>query len=107
MGIGKLGGFLHLGVGRLRAPVADVVADRAFEKVGLLRDVSEVMAQGRLGDMRNVLSVDQDAAFRRIVEARQKRNDGRLAGTGRPHKRGGLSAFRHRLTPFRISSPLP
>ena len=41
VGLGDPCGLLDLGVGRVGAAVADVVADRAFEQIGLLRDIGD------------------------------------------------------------------
>jgi hypothetical protein len=61
--IGQPGGFLDLGIGRFGPAIADVVADRAFEQVGLLRDIGQLLAQRLLGDVGYVLAVDQDIAL--------------------------------------------
>ena len=95
MRIGEPRGLVDLFVGRLRPAVADVVADRTFEQVGLLRDVSQPVAQRQLRDVGDVLPVDQDLADGRIVEARNEADDGRFAGAGRADQRRGLAAFGH------------
>ena len=69
VGVGKLRRGLDFLVGRLRAAVADIVADRAFEQVRLLRDIGDGVAQRLLRHMGNVLAVDEYAALVRIVES--------------------------------------
>src|SRR5262249_59785581 len=62
VGMGELGRRYDLGVGRLRPAVADVVADRAVQQRGVLRDHGHLRAQALLRDRGDVLVVDQDAA---------------------------------------------
>ena len=45
MRIGKPRRLLDLGIGRFRPAIADIVADRALEQIGLLRDIGELLAQ--------------------------------------------------------------
>ncbi len=69
MRIGEPCRFLDLRVGRFRAAVADIVADRAFEEVRLLRNIGEAVAQRLFGDVGDVLPVDQDFAAGRVVRS--------------------------------------
>src|SRR5262249_29700396 len=82
VGMGELGRRHDLGVGRLRAAVADVVADRAVQQRGVLRDHGDLRAQALLRDRGDVLAVDQDAATFEIEEAQQQIDHRRLAGAG-------------------------
>ena len=66
----------------LGAAVADVVAQTAVQERGVLRDHRDAGAQALLGDARDVLAVDQDAARLGPVEAEQQVHQCRLAGAG-------------------------
>src|SRR5262249_12844015 len=84
VGMGELRGAHDLGLGRLRAAVADVVADRAVQKRCVLGDHGDLRAQALLGDRRDVLPVDQPAAGVEVEEAQQQVDERRLAGAGAP-----------------------
>ena len=56
--------LLDLGIGRLPAAVADVVADGVVEQHGVLRNHADGGAQRLLRHVADVLAVDQDAARR-------------------------------------------
>ena len=56
------GGFANLVVGRVRPAVTDVVQHRAVEQRNVLRHDADGLAQAVLGDARDILAVDQDAA---------------------------------------------
>ncbi len=71
-----------LRLGRLRAAVADVVADRAVQQRGVLRHHRDLRAQALLRHGGDVLAVDQDAAALEVEEAQQQIDERRLAGTG-------------------------
>ena len=71
---------LDLRVGRARASVADVVADRTVQQRGVLRHHRDLRAQALLRDVRDVLPVDQDASALEIEEAQQQVDQRRLAG---------------------------
>ncbi len=77
-------GFLHLGVARLPAAVANVVADGIVEQHGVLRHHADGLAQRLLRHLRDILVIDQDAAAGQIIEAEQQPRDRRLAGAGGP-----------------------
>ena len=70
---------LDLGIGRVGPAVADVVAGRAVEHRGLLRDHRDLAAQALLGDLADVLAADDDAPRLDIVEPQQQRDERRLA----------------------------
>ena len=74
--------LLDLGVARLPAAVADVVADGVVEQHGVLRHHADRRAQRFLRDVADVLAVDGDAPAADLVEAEQQARDGRLAGAG-------------------------
>src|SRR5262249_53509630 len=97
VGMSELGRRHDLGVGRLRPAVADVVADRAVQQRGVLRDHGDLRAQALLRDRGDVLAVDQDTAAFEVEEAQQQIYHRRLAGAGtadqadlfaRPHGQG-------------------
>ncbi len=82
--------LLDLGVGRIPAAVADIVADGVVEQHGVLRHHADGGAQRRLRDVADILAVDQDAAAGDIVEAEQQPRDRRLAGAGRADDGDGV-----------------
>ena len=67
-----LGRLAHLGLARLGPAVADVVPDRPMQQRRVLRHHRDAAAQALLGDVRDVLAVDQDAAALELVEAQQQ-----------------------------------
>ena len=69
----------HVGVVRVGPAVEDVVAHRAVQQRGVLRDHADLRAQAVLRAVRDVLAVDQDAAAFDVVEAQQQVDDRRLA----------------------------
>ena len=83
-------------VARLRPAVADVVADRAVQERGVLRHHRDLGAQALLGDLGDVLAVDQDAAAFEVVEAQQQIDEGRFAGARRPDQADPLARARWR-----------
>jgi hypothetical protein len=70
----------HVGVAGVRAAVEDVVAHRAVQQRGVLRDHADLRAQAVLRDAGDVLAVDQDAALLQVVEAQQQVDQRALAG---------------------------
>ena len=62
-------GLLDLGVARVPAAVADIVADGVVEQHGVLRHHSDRRAERALRDIADVLAVDQDASAGHFVEA--------------------------------------
>ena len=71
----------HVGVGGVGAAVQDVVAHRAVQQRGVLRDHADRRAQTVLRDAGDVLAVDQDAARLQVVKAQQQVDDRALART--------------------------
>ena len=69
---------LDLGIARVGAPVGDVVADRAREQEALLGHVAELAAVGGQVIVAKVGAVDEDGSCRRVVEAGEQLDDGRL-----------------------------
>ena len=77
--LGRLHDVLVAGVG---PGEGDVVAQRAVEEEGFLGDDAELAAQRADGDVAQVVTVDQHAAGRRVVEPRHQLGDGGLPGPG-------------------------
>src|SRR5207245_5416191 len=75
---------LDLSLRRPVPPAADVVANGVVEQDRVLRDDADSRTEAPLADFRDVLSVDQDAARRRVVEAIEQASDGRFAGARWP-----------------------
>jgi hypothetical protein len=73
------------------APEGDVVADRAAEQERLLGDDAHLRAQRARSGVPEVDAVDDDAARRRVVEARDELGERRLARAGRADERDGLA----------------
>jgi hypothetical protein len=71
------------------AAEGDVLADRAGEQEAFLRNDPELAAQRRLRHVAQVVPVDSDPPFARVVEARQQLGDRRLARTRVPDERDG------------------
>ena len=81
VGLGTLGGALHLGVAGVGPAVGDVVAHRAVQQRGVLRDHADGTAQALLRHAGDVLAVDQHPAALDVVQAQQQIDHGALAGT--------------------------
>ena len=86
--------LLDLGVARVPAAVADVVADGVVEQHGVLRHHADRGAQRALRHVADILPVDGDAPAGQVVEAEQQPRDRRLAGAGRADDRD-RAAGRH------------
>ena len=77
----------------LRLAEGDVLADGAAEQGGLLQHDADLRAQRIERHIAQVVPVDGDAAFGRIVEARQQVDDGGLAGAGGAEQRNRLAGL--------------
>src|SRR5690606_39115213 len=82
---------LHLGLARARAAVADVGGDGAVQERSILRHHADRRAQAFLRDLRDVLTVDGDAALLHVVESQQQIDQRRLARARAPHQSDALS----------------
>jgi len=80
-------GLADFFIGRIEAPVADVLADRAAEEQGFLRDDRNRSAQLPQPDCGKVGPVQQNPPGLRNVETRHKVNHGRLPCARRPDER--------------------
>ncbi|MPL60848.1 hypothetical protein SDC9_06410 [bioreactor metagenome] len=87
VGLGRLRGGDHLGLGRVGAAVEDVLARRAVEHRGLLRDHADLPAQGFLRHRAQVVAVDAHRALLGVVKPQQQRDEGRF-----PRPRGADDA---------------
>src|SRR5207245_1657796 len=85
------GGAAHFPLARLRPAVADIVADRAVQQRGVLRDHRDLGAQALLRHRRNVLPVDEDPAPFEVVKAQQQVDEGRFAGARGPDQADTLA----------------
>ena len=95
MRLGPARGFLDFRIGRIGAPVTDILADGAIEEVGLLRDIGKLLSQRGLFHRHDVGFIDQDTALVHIVKARQQIDERRFARARRPDKGRHLSGFSH------------
>jgi hypothetical protein len=75
----------------LHPAVGDVVIQAVVEQHRVLRHDADVLAQAGLGDLADVLAVDEDAAGSDIEEAEQQARQGRFAGAAGAHH-GQLAA---------------
>jgi hypothetical protein len=80
--VGRAGRREDLLVGRLQAPVADVVEDARAEQQRLLQDDAELLAHRRDGEVAQVVPVERDAPVLGVVEARQQVEQRALARAG-------------------------
>ena len=87
----RLDAFLIRGV---QAAVADVLHDRACEKLDVLEDDAQGATQVRLADLVDVDAVVSDLAVGDVVEAVDQVRDRRLAGARRAHESDLLSGLR-------------
>ena len=83
VGFGGLGGRTDVGVGRVEAPVGDVVPDGAVEEIGLLADVADGLSERAAIDGGDVLAVNPDRSRVGIVEPQQELENGRFPRPGR------------------------
>ena len=101
------GGRLHVGVGRVRPAVGDVLTDGAAEQGGLLQHDADLPPQRLQRDAADVGAVDGDAAGGDVIEARDQVDDRALAGPGRAddgQRLGGSGAEAH-LAQHRRADP--
>ena len=103
VGADGAGGCLDLGIGRLRAAVGDVAADRAGEQERLLRHVAEPAAEVVEAERAQVVTVDGHRARVRVVEAGKQLEHGRLPGAGLADEGHRLVGATRRSSP-RIAS---
>ena len=95
MGMGGLGRGDDLAFARGGTAERDVVADSAGEQEDVLAHIGDRLAQRAAGDFRDILSVDQDRARLRLVEALDQAHDRGFAGARGADEGGGLGGLRH------------
>src|ERR1700744_5778211 len=81
---GRKRSFPDLRVGRFRTPIADVLRQRAIEKRSVLRHDRDRLSEALLRRSRDVVSVDQYAPARQIVESLQQRKKSGLPSSRWP-----------------------
>jgi len=89
-GLGRRDDFFFRGV---ELAVTDVVQDRAGEDEAVLQHNAHLAAQRLQLYARDIVSVNQNAAVRDIIEARDQVDDGRLAGTRRADQRDAFACL--------------
>ena len=82
MHLGQLRGGLDLLLAGAGPAIADVVANGVIEQHGVLGHDTDRRAQAVLGDVTDVLAVNQDAAVGNVVEPEQQPVDGRFSRPG-------------------------
>ena len=76
-------------------PVGNVVVKGIVEQHGILGDDANRLAEGMLGHVEKILTIDQDASALRIIKAQQQPADRGFAGTRGPDDRcGGAGGYR-------------
>ncbi|KAG1530353.1 hypothetical protein G6F50_017374 [Rhizopus delemar] len=68
-----------------------------MQQRGVLGDHADLLAKAFLGDMGDVLVVDQDAAAFQVVQAQQHVHQGRFAGAGRADQADLLARLHHQV----------
>ncbi len=79
-------GAADLFIGRVGAPVGDVVANGTVQQRGVLRDHADGTAQAVLSDVRNVLPINADRPLVHVIEAQQQVDERGFTGTGATHQ---------------------
>src|SRR6266478_8924175 len=91
--IGRDDRRMYVGVGGVRPTVADVLHDRAVKQGYVLGNDGDSGAQALLGDPRNVLAAEQNAAALHIIETLQQDEQGRFAAARLPDQAGALAGL--------------
>src|SRR5262249_25709840 len=68
----------NLLVGRLQAPVTDVLHESAVKQVGILRNQAQLRMQGVLGHGADIVPVDQNLPTLRVIQAQDQAHKRRL-----------------------------
>ncbi len=93
IGVGQLGGLLHLFVAGLRAAEADVLHYGGAEQESILQYDADLLAQGFGGHVAHIMTVDFYRAASHIIETRDEIDDSGLASAGGTHDSDGLPGF--------------
>ncbi|MNE93451.1 hypothetical protein D3C80_1913040 [compost metagenome] len=67
---------------RIRTAIHDVLAHRAMQQRRVLRNHADACAKRILRDLGNILPINQDAAFLKIVETQQQIDERGFTRTG-------------------------
>ena len=82
--LGAPGGLDDLLVGRLRAAVADIFADRVGKEEHVLLQYADIAPQARLCDAAHVFAIHQHRAVRHLIKAGQQLAERGFAAAGGP-----------------------
>src|SRR5512138_1308366 len=91
MRMGGTGGGFEFGGAGVELAVSNVLADRAAKQSRLLRHQADDRAQIAQTQTANVMAIDSYRPRRHVKEARDERNQSRLACTARPDQRDDLT----------------
>lgn len=91
MDMGGLGTTQDLLAGGARPPIGDIGIDRVVEQHRILRHDTDRGTQRLLGDLADVLTIDQYAPLLHVIETEQKAGQRRLSGPARPNDRHFMS----------------
>ena len=67
--MGKLGRCQNFGICRIRTAITDIVGDGAFKQIWLLRNISDLMTQRCLGNLGNILIINEDFTAVDVIKA--------------------------------------
>ena len=74
--ISRHGGLLYLGKIRLQPSILDIFKYRSIEKKRFLRNHTDLRAQGCELNLSDILSIDEDGSFAKLIEGGQQVHDG-------------------------------
>ena len=92
MNMGRPGGLFHLRAAGTGLPVGNVVLNRVIEQHSVLGNDANGLAHRGLGNLLDVLCIQQDAPLLNIIKTEQQARQRRLARTRWPNHRDGFSA---------------
>ena len=81
MRLGLLGCSDHGGVTRIGAGIKDVIAHRAVHQAAVLLHHANLAAQAGLGDLGDILTIDQDLAVLGVIKAQDQLDQRRFPRT--------------------------
>ncbi len=91
--VGGGGGGDHLGLGRVRPCIQEVLPHAGMEQVRVLENHPNLLPERLDGQVADVVAVDPNGALLRVVEAGQQARHRGLAGAARPHQGGQLAGI--------------
>src|SRR5690606_35544076 len=89
--IAGAGGALDFWKGGGGLSVGDVVEDGVIEEERILKHDADMPSEGTLSERAQVLAIQQDASFPRIIEAHEECHQRGLAGAARADDRNGFT----------------